>query len=108
MYRWEIYTALVKYEDNPSTIEERPVLIIDKDYVYALKITSQKHLERKYDISIEYWKEAGLEKESYVSIDKKLEIPKKDFIKRIGKLDSIDIKNIAFEFNKMLKEINNN
>lgn len=106
MYRWEIYTALVKYEDNPNIIEERPVLIIDKDYVYVLKITSQKHSERKYDIKIENWKEAGLEKESYVRIDKKLYIPKEDFIKRIGMLDSIDVKNITFEINKMLKEIN--
>ena len=108
MYRWEIYTALVKYEDNPSIIEERPVLIIDKDYAYVLKITSQEHQEREYDIKIENWREAGLEKESYVRIDKKIEIPKKDFIKRIGKLDSIDIKNITSEYNKMLKELKNN
>ena len=108
MYRWEIYTAEVKYEDNPTIIEERPVLIIDKDYVYALKITSQEHPERKYDVGIEYWKEAGLQKESYVRIDKKLEIPKEDLIQRIGKLDSVDIKNITFAINKMLKELKNN
>ena len=104
MFRWEIYTALVKYEDNPDVCEERPVLIIDKDYVYVLKITSQGHPERQYDVPIENWIEAGLDKESFVRIDKKLCIPKDDFIKRIGRLDSIDIKNITSEYNKMLKE----
>ena len=66
MYRWEIYTALVKYDDNPNVIEERPVLIIDKDYVYVMKIKSQELTERKYDIEIENRKESGLEEKTYV------------------------------------------
>nr|DAP83183.1 MAG TPA: endoribonuclease [Caudoviricetes sp.] len=40
--KWEIWLAKVKFEDNPTQVKPRPVLVIDSKrcYIISIKITS--------------------------------------------------------------------
>ncbi len=93
--KWEIYLANVKFED----IEEskiRPVLILQDKSVFlidCLKMISQP--PRKGEYALKKWREAGLRKPTVVRIGKKLSLPPCEFIKRIGRLNLVDI--IALE-----------
>lgn len=92
--RWEIWLAKVKFEDNPSVIKKRPVLIISPTVscIISLKITG--HSPRpsyKGEYRIKKWKEAGLDKESTIRVSKKLRLINTDFDYQIGRLQPIDI-----------------
>ena len=63
--RWEIWWADVKYEDAPTTIESRPVIVVAPQEVcfIAFKMTGTKRI---HDYEIKKWSEAGLTKATYI------------------------------------------
>ena len=89
--KWDVYLANVKYED----IEEskiRPVLILQNGSMVTidcLKMTSQP--PRRGEYTLQKWKEAGLKKQTVVRISKLLQLDSSQIIKRIGRLDLVDI-----------------
>lgn len=92
--KWEIWLAQVKFEDNPSVIKRRPVLIISPSVscIISLKITG--HAPRatyEGEYLIKKWREAGLDKESTIRVSKKLRLINTDFVHKIGRLQPIDI-----------------
>lgn len=103
---WEIWWARVKFEDDPTQIKERPVLIVSDKlaFIISLKIT---HHEPREDYDGEYrvirWKESGLTQPSTIRYAKKLKLYESDFVSKLGSLHPIDIKNIRI----MLTEIVN-
>ena len=63
MQRYEIWWAQVRFEDTPE-IKRRPVLIWnDLAYVIAYKMTSADRGDSREEFRIEYWKEAGLDRD---------------------------------------------
>lgn len=95
--KWDIWLAKVAFEDAPNITKNRPVLVMDdmKCLVLSFKITSHSprtNFKDKYQI-IE-WKKAGLLKPSTLRISKKLLLPKECFVFQLGRLQSIDKKNV--------------
>lgn len=92
--KWEIWYAKVKFEDDPTQVKSRPVLVIspEKCYILSLKITGTAP---RGGYSGEYallkWKEAGLNKQSTVRASKRLRLVSTDFIHKIGRLHPVDI-----------------
>ena len=77
-----------------NTEKVRPVLITEgvtgqSLTVECLKITG--HAPRAGEYLVREWAKAGLHKSSAVRISKKLELPVSKVIKRIGKLQPLDI-----------------
>lgn len=104
---WEIWWAKVKFEDDPSMIKERPVLVISVEnasYI-SLKMTSS---EPRPDFQGEYqvveWKQAGLTKPTVIRSSKVLELFKRDFGTKIGNLplqDILNVQNILHELDTL-------
>lgn len=93
--KWDIYIANVRFDDAPKS-KIRPVVILgesDGFVIEGLKMTSK--LPRAItDYSLKKWKEAGLHKQTVVRISKKLALNHTEIIKRIGRLDPVDIYDI--------------
>ena len=90
MNRYEIWLARVKYEDS-SEIKQRPVMIWnDTAFVIAYKMTSTDRGDNKDEFKVQYWREAGLDKETTIRITKVLQLNDNDLIKKIGELDYRD------------------
>lgn len=92
--KWEVWFAKVAFDDNPTKMKERPVLIIDDRNccILSLKITS--HMPRTNfsgEYSLVKWKEAGLHRQSTVRTSKRLKLIEKDFVHKIGRLHPVDI-----------------
>lgn len=82
--------AQVRFEDTPE-IKHRPVLIWnDLAYVIAYKMTSADRGDSREEFRIEYWKEAGLDRETSIRITKVLRLKQSDLISKIGELDFRD------------------
>lgn len=97
MKQWDIWLAFVKFTDKPDEGKIRPVLIIDEKICFVLVygITSHKPRDNFFgEYNIMQWKESGLDKPSTIRLSTALEIEKDKFIKKIGELDSLDIKKI--------------
>ena len=98
MNQWEIWLAYVKFFDRPDEEKIRPVLIINEEvcFVLAYNITSHKPRNNffgEYDII--RWKESGLEKPSTVRLSSISKIKKEKFIRKIGKLNKLDMEKIV-------------
>ena len=91
--RWEIWNAIVKYEDNPDESKRRPVVILGQQElsVIALKITGTERPEYK----IINWSESGLYKQSYIDCSAKLILKANDFHNKLGVLHPDDILKLA-------------
>ena len=92
--KWEIWFAKVKFDDNPSVVKMRPVLVVDLNqcYILSLKITGHSpRVNYQGEYSIIKWAEAGLAKESTIRCSKKLKLIFSDFEYKLGKLHPIDI-----------------
>ena len=96
--RWEIWNAIVKFEDKPDEAKRRPVLVVGNQEVFilAFKITGTEL--KKYRIA--NWAESGLYKQSYIDCDAVLKLKESDFHEKLGKLHPDDILN----FQKCLRE----
>lgn len=89
--KYDIWLAKVFFEDGED-YKQRPVLILNNTAILisAYKITSKgKHGE--IQSPIRQWREAGLDKESYIVYEKALRIEKINLIRRIGRLQLADI-----------------
>lgn len=98
---WEVWWAKVRFEDNPSIIKERPVVVTGTKelLVIALKVTSQPPRSGEYVLL--KWKEAGLMKQSTVRVGKRLLLTDNDLVRKMGMLQAQDIINIQ----KMMRNI---
>lgn len=91
MKRYEIWWARVKFEDSPE-VKKRPVLIWN-DCAFVLiayKMTSTDRGDNRDEFKVEYWKEAGLTKETTIRITSVLRLEKADLVSQIGELDYRD------------------
>lgn len=90
MKKWDICIANVPFEDLPQS-KPRPVVVLEDKTVtvYCLKMTGQPPRPGEYPIK--RWKEAGLDKPTTVRISKRLSLPAKNILKRIGSLHPVDI-----------------
>ena len=94
--KWDVWLAKVRYDDSMD-IKIRPVLIIDTKLmtVFALKMTGQNpRANYSGEYSVIKWHEAGLDKQTVIRASKKLSLCDSDFVKRLGRLQVIDIVNI--------------
>lgn len=67
--RWEVWLAKVKFEDDPTTVKQRPVLVISNTQCYILPLKMTSHPPRETfpgEYALLRWQEAGLQKESTV------------------------------------------
>lgn len=95
--RWEIWFAKVKFEDDPSKIKNRPVLVVDQQHAYIVSIKITTHDPRPEfwgELRINKWHEAGLDKPSVLRLSQKLPLIESDFIHKIGRLHPVDIINV--------------
>ena len=90
MKKWDVYMADVPFEDLPES-KVRPVVVLDEETksVDCLKMTS--HPPRAGEYALQYWKEAGLLKQTTVRLSKRLELPSEAFRKHIWTLHPVDI-----------------
>ena len=103
---WEIWWAIVKFEDDPTQSKRRPVLVVsDKTaFIISLKIT---HHEPRAEFDGEYrvirWQESGLTQPSTIRYSKKLKLFESDFVGQIGKLHPTDIQNLRVMLAEIIK-----
>ena len=90
--QWSVWRAIVRFEDDPNSSKERPVIILDDRTALclSLKVTSKVKNDR-YHVKLEQWEAAGLTRPSWVDISKIITLQEGDFVKEIGKLDIVDI-----------------
>lgn len=94
---WEIWYAKVKFDDDPSIVKNRPVVILEdkKAYLLSLKVTSAPPRNNYYgEYQLIKWQESGLKKPSTVRISKKLKLYDNDMCYKIGRLHPVDIMKI--------------
>lgn len=102
--RWEVWLAKVKFEDDPTTVKQWPVLVISNTQCYILSLKMTSHPPRETfpgEYALLRWQEAGFQKESTVRASKRLRLIDSDFVHKIGRLHPIDI--LAIQ--KILDEI---
>lgn len=89
--KWDIYLAKVKYEDVED-YKIRPVLVLQSGEavtIECLKMTGQPPRAGEY--ILREWRKAGLRKQTVVRVGKRLRLRTSEIIKRIGRLDLIDM-----------------
>lgn len=93
--QWEIWYANFAFEDNPSVVKKRPVLILDNKKVFPIlvaKVTKTKPREEYWgEYSINKWQEAGLDYPSTVRLSKRMSLEDSDLAYKIGQLSISDI-----------------
>lgn len=98
MAKYDIYYTDVAFSDKPGS-KERYAIIVDENtaFVYTLNtITSQ--YEKKSDFiklqyfPIEFWKEAGLKKASYIDILSPIKVPFDSLLKQARFSGSLAVK----------------
>ena len=90
MKRYEIWWAKVAFEDMDES-KIRPVMIWNNTaYILAYKMTSVDRGDSKDEFRIEFYREAGLPKETFIRISKLLKLEETDLISKIGELDDRD------------------
>lgn len=99
MNQWEVWFAKFPYEDNPSILKDRPVIVLDveKLEVLSVKVTSHNVRDKdEYDTPIKYWKEAGLYRPSVARVSKVMYLTLDKFHYKLGDLH-IDDKNTILQ-----------
>lgn len=92
--KWEIWLAQVKFEDNPSVVKQRPVLILSADRYFFLSAKMTSHPPRASfpgEYAIVRWSDAGLDGESTVRLSQQFDLVSTDLTHKIGKLHPFDI-----------------
>ena len=90
--QWDIWYAPFAFEEDPNQTKDRPVLIISTQPLtcVVLKITSAGKRDDD-DYEIQKWQEAGLDRKSYIRINKRVRMEIEHFRRKIGRLQDIDI-----------------
>lgn len=97
MNAWDVWYANFPYEEDPTIVKERPVIVLNVEPLEVLSIKVTHHDVReydKYDVPIEKWREAGLIKPSVARISKAIYLNNNAFTNMIGQLHPDDIVNI--------------
>ena len=86
-----------------QVVSKRPAIVLydagDQDILVA-RITAQEYVTEA-DYKIVNWKACGLIAESYIRLGKQATLEKKYIIKRLGTLDSHEIKNVRIVLQKI-------
>ena len=97
--KWDIYWAIVAYDDEPGKKKLRPVIIgyDGAAYIMSFYVTSQSPKPGYDCYPIKNWAKAGLQKQSVVRLDRMLRLQPDDVQDFIGHLSYIDIMLIELE-----------
>ncbi|KQL55264.1 hypothetical protein AN964_18285 [Heyndrickxia shackletonii] len=87
--RGEVWTVELNGKRRPVVIVSNENVIVELDHLIAT-VTSQ-HARNEFDVIIEYWKEAGLDKPSVVRCSKLNTVHFKELLFKIGKLHEHDL-----------------
>ena len=98
--KWDVWLANVEFEDAPETGKIRPVLIVGHQEVLVLSL-SMTGTERPQDYKIQDLQSAGLNKDTFVRTHKINKMSNDSFIKQLGTLHPIDIRNFTAHFDKI-------
>jgi hypothetical protein len=96
---WNLYWAEVAFEDDPTIIKLRPVVILQDGGAFIMSYyATSKSPKPGYDCySIRAWKEAGLSEQTVIRLDKCLKLKPSDFRDYIGCLSEQDVLLIKLE-----------
>ena len=106
---WEIWFAEFPYEEDPTIIKKRPVIILNIEPVQVLSIKVTSHdvrVEDKYDVPITEWQNAGLMKPSVARVSKAMNLDKSKFDRKIGVLCNSDKLTIFAKYQEFVNNIN--
>lgn len=109
MNRWDVYWADVPFEEDPSQIKRRPVVIARDNtlYVLTLRVTSQAPRPNdSYDVVLQHWQYANLTQPSVVRVKKIAQLRPQSIFDRIGRLHPADIIEIQARMQKLQAERN--
>lgn len=90
--RGEIWTVELNDKRRPVVIVSNDNIIAELDHLIST-VTSQQ-ARNEFDVEIEYWKEAGLEKPSIVRCSKLNTLHYKELLFKIGKLQDTDLERV--------------
>lgn len=90
--RGEVWTVELNGKRRPVVIVSNDNVVVELDHLIAT-VTSQ-HARNEFDIIIEYWEEAGLDKPSIVRCSKLNTVHFKELLFKIGKLQEHDLEMI--------------
>jgi len=95
--KWDIALARVKFAECDER-KLRPIVVLDEDRycligLYATTQGSGYH----NDYPIKQWEKAGLRKQTFVRLGLEIEVDKAFVVKKIGRLQEIDIEAIEGE-----------
>lgn len=96
--RGEVWVAQIKDKSRPVVIVSNDDVVVEIDRLVAT-VTSQEP-RNKFDVNLEYWKEARLDKPSVVRCSKINTLHYKELKFRIGELHEHDL-------NRVLETIRN-
>lgn len=112
----EVWYAKFPFEEKPNITKIRPVIVLGKtndgltvadlqeDSYLSVKVTGHKVRDNDdYDTIIVKWKEANLKKESVARISKTMNLPKSQFVNKIGLAEDEDFGNILDKYIKYIE-----
>lgn len=103
---WEIWFANFPFDDS-DVKKKRPVIVLNIEPAEVLSIKVTSHNARnddKYDVAIEKWEEAGLDRPSVARISKSMILIKDEFIHKIGTLHTNDQTNIMMKYIQFIND----
>ncbi|MGY0694093.1 type II toxin-antitoxin system PemK/MazF family toxin [Virgibacillus sp. FSP13] len=86
--RGEVWTVEINGKRRPVVIVSNDNVVVELDHLIAT-VTSQ-HVRNEFDVAVEYWEEAGLDKPSVVRCSKLNTVHFKELLFKIGKLHEHD------------------
>ncbi len=91
--KWEIWYAMVYYEDEPTIGKKRPVVVYDNETVFIIsyKVTGQMPKGYRWEYTLSDWEREGLDIISTVLLNRQLKIYKHDLVCKIGTLTTRDM-----------------
>lgn len=103
----EVWFVEFPYEEDPTIIKNRPVIVIDQQTLGVLSVKVTKHAVRDddpYDTPILHWQEANLRLASTARISKVMLLSSDAFIFKIGNLHPDDLAKIQEEYIRFATE----
>lgn len=107
--RWEVWYVDFPYEENDGRTSVRPVIILNTKEALVLSVKVTSHEKREYDdfdVTLKYWREAGLEKPSVARVSKLMKLSKKSFLSKIGVLHPQDAMMVQTTYQKYVQMLN--
>lgn len=104
---WEIWFADFPFEEDKTKTKHRPVIILSVEPLEVLSVKVTSHEVRntdRFDIPIQHWREAGLNKPSIARISKTMFLDKNNFKYKIGTLHEEDKVSIFTKYAEYLEE----